>query len=327
MDTIRTYLENIFQSLPKSDEIMQLKKELLVNMEEKYEELKASGKTENEAIGIVIAEFGNIDEIVSEMGIDTKLKERGSETYFKTISLNEAKDYMNVKKYVSKLVSMGVFLILFGVVILIVTAQFMDEKLLLTGVPTDIKEFLPVIFLLIFIVVAVCLFIYAGMHEEPYKFIEEGEFELTASTKASVQNEYDRLKYTKNVNIMIGVALCILSPIAIFIGAMFSDTGAVIGVCILLLIIATAVAILINSGTDTEAYKKLLKLEDYRPESRKGNRVIGAVAGLVWPLASFVFLFAGLVYDAWDICWIVFPITGVVFGGFCAIYKAVKGEN
>ena len=69
MDTIKTYLDNMFLNLPKTDEINSLKNDLLNNMEDKYNELKTQGKTENEAIGIVISEFGNIDELINEMGI------------------------------------------------------------------------------------------------------------------------------------------------------------------------------------------------------------------------------------------------------------------
>ena len=46
-----------------------LKEEILSNMEEKYRELKKQGHSENEAIGTVISEFGNIDELVRELGI------------------------------------------------------------------------------------------------------------------------------------------------------------------------------------------------------------------------------------------------------------------
>ena len=48
MDTIKTYLDNMFLNLPKTDEINSLKNDLLNNMEDKYNELKAQGKTENE---------------------------------------------------------------------------------------------------------------------------------------------------------------------------------------------------------------------------------------------------------------------------------------
>ena len=69
MDTIRIYLENMFARLPGTPEIMKLQNDMLHTMEDKYEELKSEGKSENEAIGIVISEFGNIDELLEELGL------------------------------------------------------------------------------------------------------------------------------------------------------------------------------------------------------------------------------------------------------------------
>lgn len=75
MNTIETYILNIFSTLPKTDEIEKLKEELLANMEEKYEDLKELGKSENEAISIVISEFGDIDELLLQLNIKVKNSE------------------------------------------------------------------------------------------------------------------------------------------------------------------------------------------------------------------------------------------------------------
>ena len=63
METIRNYLETMFLKLPNTPEVYKAKNELWQMMEDKYNELIANGKTENEAIGTVIAEFGNLDEL------------------------------------------------------------------------------------------------------------------------------------------------------------------------------------------------------------------------------------------------------------------------
>ncbi len=81
MDTIMNYLENMFASMPKSKQMQQLKDDLLVHMEDKYQELKRAGKSENEAIGVVIAEFGNMEEIMDEFGIDLD-DDRANEPFF-----------------------------------------------------------------------------------------------------------------------------------------------------------------------------------------------------------------------------------------------------
>ena len=51
METIRNYLENMFLNLPNTPEVYKAKNELWQMMEDKYTELKAEGKSENEAVG------------------------------------------------------------------------------------------------------------------------------------------------------------------------------------------------------------------------------------------------------------------------------------
>ena len=69
MEIIRSYVESAFAAYASTPEMWNLKEEILSNMEEKYRELKKQGHSENEAIGTVISEFGNIDELVRELGI------------------------------------------------------------------------------------------------------------------------------------------------------------------------------------------------------------------------------------------------------------------
>lgn len=68
MDVILSYLDNMFLTMPKTQEVQRAKEELLSMMEDKYNELIAEGKKENEAIGIVISEFGDISELMEELG-------------------------------------------------------------------------------------------------------------------------------------------------------------------------------------------------------------------------------------------------------------------
>ena len=63
------YLETMFLNLPNTPEVYKAKNELWQMMEDKYTELKNEGKSENEAVGTVIAEFGNLDELAEDLGI------------------------------------------------------------------------------------------------------------------------------------------------------------------------------------------------------------------------------------------------------------------
>ncbi|MGL4345692.1 MAG: permease prefix domain 1-containing protein [Cellulosilyticaceae bacterium] len=330
METIKSYLNNVFGALPQTREILDLKNELLNNMLDKYDELKASGKTENEAIGIVISEFGNIDELLQEMEISVEETVLTPQTKVSQNVLNaeQAAHYIDLKYQVSRLIGRGVSLILLGVALLVGLSALFEAGILLQTVSSNAKDVIPVIILLLMIAPAVGLFIFSGAKLEDYRFIEEGDFELTEEAHAVLAKDYAHKKPEFSRKIVIGVTLCVLSPLVILISSIWGDLASSLGVSVLLLMIAVATYLFIRSGSVTEGYRRLLKLDEYATahmiETKEQNKVIGAVAGIVWPLATCVFLVAGFVFDKWEICWIVFPITGILFGGFCAFYSILK---
>ena len=57
MEAIRNYLDALFIKLPDTEETRAAKEALGQKMEHRYQELIAQGKTEGEAIGIVISEY------------------------------------------------------------------------------------------------------------------------------------------------------------------------------------------------------------------------------------------------------------------------------
>lgn len=76
MDSIHIFLENMFYGISPTPAVKRAKEELLAMMEDKYHELKAGGASENAAVGQVIAEFGNLDELADDLGIRTDMQER-----------------------------------------------------------------------------------------------------------------------------------------------------------------------------------------------------------------------------------------------------------
>ncbi len=74
MDTIRVYLDNMFKALPNNDKVRDAKAELLSMMEDEYLRLKEEGKSENEVVGIVINEFGNLEEVAEILGISADIQ-------------------------------------------------------------------------------------------------------------------------------------------------------------------------------------------------------------------------------------------------------------
>lgn len=324
METIKMYLNNMFEALPKSQEVLDIKNELLGHMTDKYNELKNEGKTENEAVGIVISEFGNIDELIKEMGIQPNM-EPIEKTDIPAVDYKEAKQYLDIKKTTGRVVGLGVVCILVGVAFLI----FLLALSGLDYIPLneDVATVLGVIILLFFIVAAVGMFIMSGAREEKFKYIED-TIMLEKSAESILKSEYEAFLPTFYLTVAIGVCLCITSVIPVLLTSITNNESMVtMSVCILLCFVASAVFLFIYFGNQKEAYCKLLQIDDYSKERKnaKNDKVIGAIASIVWPITVVVFLIWGFFFGGWGISWIVFPIVGILFGGFSAVYSAIKG--
>ncbi|MDN5964273.1 MAG: permease prefix domain 1-containing protein, partial [Actinomyces sp.] len=74
MDVIIAYLDTMFSPYPATPRLEEAKAELRAMMEDKYSELLASGRSHNEAVGQVITEFGNLDELAAVLGIAAELQ-------------------------------------------------------------------------------------------------------------------------------------------------------------------------------------------------------------------------------------------------------------
>jgi hypothetical protein len=324
LDTIKNYLENMFVNLPKTQEVQKMKHDLLSNMEDKYNELKSEGRSENEAIGIVISEFGNIDELINELGIQNASQVE----ILPSLAQQEAYDFISTNKRAGKLVGIGVFLCIIAAAPLILINQWAESGFIASSLK-GFSDVLGLIILLVLVAIAVGIFIYSGTLSERYKYLERG-FDLSSHLKAQIQQENNKFNSTYTASVIIGVAMCILSPILLFITSTFGDNASVYGVIGLLIVIAIAVYMFIYFGRIKEGYKKLLGLDEFAisyREKEKSDKVIGAVAAIVWPIAVCIFLISGFIYYKWYINWIVFPITGLLFGMFSAAYSIIKEKS
>ena len=132
METIRNYLESMFANLPNTPEVMRAKNELLSMMEDKFTELISEGKPQNEAVGIVISEFGNLEELAESLGIEsvvggTDISER------RLLTNEEARNYIYDAAQSRMLIGLGVMLIIFSPIFPIILNDIGAAFLFLTG--------------------------------------------------------------------------------------------------------------------------------------------------------------------------------------------------
>ena len=178
METIRNYLENMFLGLPLTDDIIAAKEELLGMMEDKYQELKNEGKTENEAIGIVISEFGNLDELAETLGIKATVKQK---TELPIVSYERAEQYIEEARAVAPKTALGVWLCIMSPTVLLTLLGLYGIKLI--SVREDFLVAIGLICIIVFVAIAVSIFIrYSGKLDE-YEDLQEIAFKLDYKTE------------------------------------------------------------------------------------------------------------------------------------------------
>ena len=74
-DKIKSVITELFENAPDTQEVNDLKEEMISNAEEKYEDLIQRGFTEEQAYTMVMGSIGDIKELLKELGIDLESKD------------------------------------------------------------------------------------------------------------------------------------------------------------------------------------------------------------------------------------------------------------
>lgn len=309
MNIIKNYLDNMFLGLPETEDVNRAKKELLAMMEDKYNELKNSGKTENEAIGIVISEFGNLDELAETLGIKEALENKPDINH---VSYEEAENYIEDSKNISPKTALGVFLCIMSPTILLLLLglnesgfiQIKEERLVAAGLAA----------LIALVAAGVSYFIRYSSKLEKYEYLEKSVFELDYSTEQMVRNVMAQYEHSYKSTVNTSVILYIFSALPIILTPLLFeiDELTIISVAVTLTIVAFATYNLISKGGIKEACDVLLQQGDYSVET-KSNKTWQLISKVFWLAIVAVYLAYSFITNKWGISWVIWPVAGIMY--------------
>ena len=309
MEAIKTYLDNVFTAFPQTDRVLTLKREMLAGMEEKYNELKEEGKSEHEAIGSVIANFGSIDEIAEELGTLQGISEPESGI---KLSAGEVYAYLEQMRKSSIWIGIGVWLVMAGICAMLLITSLTGS---LNGAAEDTISAVGVVVLLVMIAIAVPVFIVNGLRIDQYKHFNEHKILLDVQTQADLEQRRTQYNTMFIAKLSIGVALIILAVGAfVLLGTLEYQF---LSLVLLLFIVGFSAFLFVTAGMGKSAFDVVLGKGDYADKARnvKAEKVIGTVSSVYWPAMVAVYLLWSIVWDAWSISWVIWPVAGVLFGG------------
>ncbi len=309
MNTIINYLDNMFLGLPNTEEVIRAKKELLAMMEDKYNELKDSGKTENEAIGIVISEFGNLDELAETLGIKHALENK---TDILQVTYEEAKYYIEDKIITAPKTALGVFLLIMSPVFLLLLIGLKE----LTNVNVKEELFIAagLAALIAMVATGVSYFIRFSSKLEKYDYLEETVFELDYKTEQMVRGIMTQDEHSYKSAVSISVVGFILSGLPVILTPLiFNIDGlSVISVAITLTMVAISTYNIIGKSAVNAACSVLLQQGEYSVKS-KSNKTLQTVTKVYWLVITAIYLAYSFITFNWAMSWIIWPVAGVIF--------------
>lgn len=334
METIRIYLENMFINLPGTPEVYKAKEELLSMMEDKYLELKAEGKTENEAIGIVISEFGNLEEIASDLGLDKVINNENTNSALK-LTLEEVKLYLSDYARHAMLIAVGVMLCILSVCGPIFTDAYVSAE----NVKDNFFDFdvIGASVLFVFVAIAVGCFVFSSISIGKWKKLEKNQYMIDFSTSEYVNNIWEKEKLGYAFKMTLGVVLCVLSVVPSIIASAVSynyDALDDISGGLLFIFVAIGVCLIVQANIRRGSLNRILNLNDrnlvggnyttgQKEKVHYSNKNVEAVMSVFWPTVTCIYLCISFLTFTWGITWIIWPIAGIIH----SLIKNTMGEG
>ena len=239
------------------------------------------------------------------------------------ISLADAADYLTLRERASVQIASGTFLCILAFMPLLLLGAAAEQFQLSEALAALIG--LASLFLLA--AIAVVIFMRCGFHSAPYRFIELGEFRAENDVNDMVRARKMQFRSAYLRGNLIGVCLCILSPLALFSGILSeNDFTQALLLCVTLLLAGIGVVFFILVGVRWASMERLLREGDFAPRTKSGSfkrackiRVESLDEQLnsaYWLLTTTIYLAWSLFTHDWGKTWIVWPVAGVLF---CAI--------
>lgn len=315
MEAIKQHIDFLFQDLPDTQEIKRIKNDLYLNAVDRFEDLRLEGRTESEALGTVIIEMGDREDLFENLEYDQETDLRDHSIN----SLSEARHLIGSYDFEANKIGLGVFLILLGAGLIPTLDTFN-----LAGIG--------VMILLVLVAMAVGMFIHAGLSLESLEKSfqhTESVFYLTNEDYEIVEEQYSLFQEENRFRIPVGVMLCIVSVLPIVFFGITENEFLVqrFGVILLTLAVGTGIFQFIKYGMNETAYEKVLNLGEYSIEEREIQQKLEPIAGIYWMVITIIFLAWSFLTMNWHITWIIWPIAGALWGLIALIVGFISNRE
>ncbi len=253
------------------------------------------------------------DDIEEEEFTDDNVASNG-----KRITLIEANDFLAWREKASVRIAIATFICIFSVIPLIMLGAASEEPGF--ALSENVACGIGLVFMFVAITVAVAVYVYCGFKNTPYDFIDKEPFDTEYGVRGMVKERQKAYKNTYSRNNIIGTCLCVLSPIALFIGAFTgNDFLTVIMLGVTMVVAGIGTIFFIVAGVRWASMEKLLKEGEFSVEEKEKSKVKESIGTVYWLIATAIYLGWSFSTESWETSWMVWPIAGVLFAAVMTV--------
>ena len=354
MNVIHAYLETMFSPYPQTPRMLEAKTELQAMMEDAYQGFVAKGASHNEAVGRVITDFGNLDELAPVLGITGEIATRldpeaapgasntdapntgasstaapSTAPAYPAVTLEEAQGLAEAQHRTRYRLAIAVALFVMAAIPLIVLPTAAESGVL--PIPQNAAALIGL--LLLFAIVAFGVVTIIGLSREftPFTRLREGRFSrnpVVTVWAEDLAKTHDRGRITA---LQISVMCWVFSPAPVLLLSLIPAHSerqgfwGVLGVAGTLIMVAIGLLILLPASWANTVLETVTK-GGKRPDEAddEEHSLVGVIASFYWPLVVAIYLAWSFIGNAWDRSWIIWPICGVLFGALAGGISGIE---
>ncbi|MEE1219512.1 MAG: helix-turn-helix domain-containing protein [Ruminococcus sp.] len=234
------------------------------------------------------------------------------------VSLAQANEFLEQRKKAAKRIALATFMCIISPIALILFGAVSESGII--NISEVFATVIGLLVLFIFAAFAVVLFVYTGMKNSPYEFLEKEIIETEYGVSGMVKEKQKQYHNTYIKSNILGTVICILSPVPLILGA-FMDNSVILACMLSLTMVLAGIGatFFISAGVRWESMQKLLQEGEYSRNEKTGYNIKNAIDTVYWLLAVAVYLLWSFITNDWGLTWIVWPIAGVLYGAVSAV--------
>ena len=246
----------------------------------------------------------------------------------RTVGMEEANAFLAAKETNSRRIALGVLLCILSPIALILLGGAQDLGLIPL---TDIQAGgVGLVTLILLVGAAVALFVTSGLRTARYEYLEKEPIDTLYGVDGMVRERRDRFQSTFNSQLTLGIVLCVVGVLPLFIAMIFckEDSFALVAsIGAMLALIAFGVMLIVRVCVIWGSYQMLLQEGDYSREAKEDLKRHGNLSGIYWGLVTAGYLAWSFITMRWDRTWIVWPIAAVAYAAVFSIVKSLTKKD